>query len=112
MSIGGASPAAADPGLLTSAWISSVTRPPALMCGVTCNSTPVSMYCDVVVIALVVLPTIVCWLTGMRSPALIVAFWLSSAARCGLAITFVLPYVSSRFSAAWTPPGKLALLMM
>ena len=28
----------------------------------------------------------VCWLIGIRLPALIVAFWLSSAARCGLAI--------------------------
>ena len=36
-------------------------------------------------------PTSVCWLIGMRLPALIVAFWLSSAATCGLATTFVLP---------------------
>ena len=57
------------------------------------------------------LPTIVCWLTGIRLPALIVAFWLSSAAMCGFAMTFVLPYVSSRCSAAWTPPGKFALLI-
>src|SRR5690242_4585091 len=112
VSIGCASPTAAGvPGLLTSACTSSVTRPPSLMCGVTCSSTPVSMYCDVVVTAFVVLPTIVCWLTGMRLPALIVAFWLSSAARWGLAMTFVLPYVSSRCSAACTPPGKFALLM-
>ena len=61
------------------------------MCGVTCSSTPVSMYCAVVVIALVVPPTVVFELIGMRSPALIVAFWLSSAATCGLAITLVLP---------------------
>ena len=61
------------------------------MCGVTCSSTPVSMYCDVVVTALLTLPTIVCWLIGIRLPALIVAFWLSSAAMCGLAMTFVLP---------------------
>ena len=47
------------PGTLTSACTSSVTRPPALMCGVTCSSTPVSMYCDVVVMALVVPPTVV-----------------------------------------------------
>ena len=57
VSIGGASPDVRGvPGLLTSACTSSVTRPPALMCGVTCSSTPVSMYCDVVVTALVVLP--------------------------------------------------------
>ena len=56
--IGGASPADAGlPGSLTSACTSSVTSPPALMCGVTCSSTPVSMYCDVVVTTLVVLPT-------------------------------------------------------
>ena len=42
------------PAMLTSAWTSSVTRPPALMCGVTCSNTPVSMYCAVVVTALVV----------------------------------------------------------
>ncbi len=61
------------------------------MCGVTCSSTPVSMYCDVVVTALVVPPTSVCWLIGIRLPDLIVAFWLSSAAMCGLATTLVLP---------------------
>ncbi len=82
------------------------------MCGVTCSSTPVSMYCDVVVTTLVVLPTMLCWLIGILLPALIVAFWLSSAARCGFAMTLVSPYVSSRCSAAWMPPGKLALLMM
>ena len=77
--------------MLTSTCTSSVTSPPWLMCGVTCISTPVSMYCEVVVTTLVVLPTTLCWLIGIRSPALIVAFWLSSAARCGFAITFVLP---------------------
>ena len=65
------------------------------MCGVTWTSTPVSMYCEVVVTALVVAPTEpptnVCWLIGIRSPTLIVAFWLSSAERCGLEMTRVLP---------------------
>ena len=61
------------------------------MCGVTCISTPVSMYCDVVVTTFVVLPTMLCWLIGILSPDLIVAFWLSSAARCGFAITLVSP---------------------
>ena len=54
--IGGASPlqsVGSGPGMLTSACTSSVTSPPALMCGVTCSSTPVSMYCDVVVTTLV-----------------------------------------------------------
>src|SRR5438094_7264916 len=84
------------PGVLTSALTSSVTRPPALMCGVTCSNTPVSMYCEVVVTALVVVPTVppptnVCWLMGMRLPTLIVAFWLSSADTCGFEITLALP---------------------
>ena len=78
MLIGGASPATAGtPGVLTSAWTSSVTKPPALMCGITCSNTPVSMYDAVVVTALLVpavVPTNVCWLIGMRSPDLIVAF--------------------------------------
>ena len=70
------------------------------------------MYCDVVVMPLSVPPTVVFELIGMRSPDLIVAFWLSSAATCGLAMTLVLPYVSRSFSAAWMPPGKLVLLRM
>ncbi len=94
--IGGASPGLrTGPGSLTSACTSSVMSPPALMCGVTCSSTPVSMYCDVVVTTLVVvllpLPTKLCWLIGILLPALIVAFWLSSAARCGFATTLVSP---------------------
>ena len=59
--IGGAHPWSAAqpelPGTLTSACTSSVTSPPLLMCGVTWRSTPVSMYCAVVVTALVVPPT-------------------------------------------------------
>src|SRR4030095_111979 len=62
------------PGMLTSTCTSSVTSPPWFICGVTCISTPVSMYCDVVVTTLVVLPTTLCWQIGIRSPALIVAF--------------------------------------
>jgi hypothetical protein len=64
--IGGAWLQSADsvPGSLTSTCTSSVTRPPWLMCGVTCSSTPVSMYCDVVVTTLVAaltpLPTNAC----------------------------------------------------
>ena len=57
------------------------------------------------------LPTKLCWLIGILLPALIVAFWLSSAARCGFATTFVSPYVSSRCSTAWMPPGKFAFWM-
>ena len=77
--------------MLTSACTSSDTSPPALICGVTWSSTPVSMYCAVDVTPLVVPPRLVCWLIGIRVADLIVAFWLSSAATCGLATTFVLP---------------------
>ena len=31
------------------------------------------------------------WVIGMRLPTLIVAFWLSSAATCGLLIIFAVP---------------------
>jgi hypothetical protein len=57
--IGGASPGAKLPGSLTSPGLHR-HEPPALMCGVTCSSTPVSMYCDVVVTTFVVLPTMLC----------------------------------------------------
>jgi WD40 repeat protein len=93
--IGGASPGVKLPGLLTSACTSRVTSPPALMCGVTCTRTPVSMYCDVVVTTLdavlTPVPTKLCWQIGILLPALMVAFWLSSAARCGFATTLVSP---------------------
>ena len=45
----------------------------------------------VATVPVVVPPTKVCWLIGMRSPTLIVAFWLSSADRWGLEMTRVLP---------------------
>ena len=94
--IGGASPATAElPGLLTSASTSSVTRPPALMCG-----RDLQQHAGIDVLRgrghgvgrrAHRAPTKVCWLIGMRSPTLIVAFWLSSADRCGLEMTRVLP---------------------
>ena len=80
--MGGASVGSEDvPGVLTSASTSIVTSPPTLMCGVTCSNTPVSMYCEVVVITLVVPPTVLLDAIGMLSPTLMVAFWLSSADR-------------------------------
>jgi hypothetical protein len=83
-------------GVLTSALTSSVTKPPALMCGVTCSNTPVSMYCEVVENTLVVAPivpahTMLFVGMGIRLPTLIVAFWLSSADTWGFEITLALP---------------------